>query len=125
VRTSGMARTPDVRFRPEFTTWSARFVVQYSELMSNETVIDLVDRAGSVGVGEWRPEKNGSFGTFEVKRHFGGKEIDEVRTLCSPILEPLVIPAWAMDAELTPDLIARLASPDQSNGAEDEEEVGT
>ena len=31
-------------------------------------ILNLLQRAGfSQGLGEWRPERNGDFGTFEVK----------------------------------------------------------
>jgi hypothetical protein len=48
--------------------------------------------------------------------------MEEVRKICAPILEPLRIPDWAIDAELTPELLTRLASPEAT---EQEQEVGT
>lgn len=60
----------DIRYRPEFSEWSANIEMHFdSDLLSENDVLNLVDRAGfSVGIGEWRPEKNGEFGTFEVDR---------------------------------------------------------
>jgi len=119
VRTSGMSRTPDVRFRPAFDEWSVRVVIEYSDTLAVQTVIDLVQRAGSVGLGEWRPEKDGVFGTFKIERAITlMKEITEVRKACSVSLVPLVIPPWAMDLEISPDLMRRIAN---SNTEEDEE----
>ena len=111
VRLGGIARTPDVRFRPMFENWRARLIITYSDALKVESVIDLLTRAGKVGVGEWRPEKDGTFGTYKVLRNITDeKELEEVRELCSPQLKPLVIPDWAMDAELTPDVMAKIAA---------------
>ena len=57
----------DLRYRPQFDSWSATLLVQYvPTLINEESVIALTDAAGMVGVGEWRPEKSGTFGTFEL-----------------------------------------------------------
>ena len=63
----GMAQT-DLRYRPEFTGWRVKVSAQIdSSLLTVQNVIDLTNRAGfSVGIGEWRPEKGGEFGRFEV-----------------------------------------------------------
>ena len=38
------------------------------EMMQIDTIINLLNRAGfGVGIGEWRPEKDGQFGRFRVK----------------------------------------------------------
>lgn len=113
VRTSGMTRTPDVRFRPRFDDWKARILLEFADSMAVQTVVDLLDRAGSVGVGEWRPERSGTFGTFSVTRHIDDQqEIAEVMTECSVPLKALVIPEWAMNAEIDPELLKRIASED-------------
>jgi len=51
-----------------FEEWSIRIPLQVDEgNLSLQNVIDLITRAGfSVGIGEWRPEKGGEFGRFEV-----------------------------------------------------------
>lgn len=109
VRTAGMNRTPDVRFRPSFNGWGARIVIQFSDTLSIQSVVDLLHRAGTVGVGEWRPEKDGTFGTFKVVRAIESvKEIDEVRASCEPQLVPLKIPDWALDADIDPALLAKV-----------------
>lgn len=101
-------RQPDVRFRPSFLDWKARLCIQYADLLNAQSVIDLLNRAGSVGVGEWRPEKNGTFGTYRVERLIGDKkEIAEVRDLCSVPLVPLVIPEWALDLDIDPLVLAK------------------
>ena len=58
----------DLRYRPEITNWSATLRISYdSALISPEQIANLFYRAGySVGVGGWRPEKDGDFGRFTV-----------------------------------------------------------
>jgi len=62
------ANQTDIRYRPQFTEWRANIVAQIdSELLRPEDIVNLVNRAGfSVGIGEWRPEKGGEFGRFEL-----------------------------------------------------------
>jgi len=120
VRTSGMARTPDVRFRPEFVGWKARMVIQFSDQLSVATVVDLLNRAGGVGVGEWRPEKDGTFGTFRVVRNITApEEVAEVREACAIALVSLRIPEWALDADIDPELLRKIAGSDGGSGEEE------
>jgi len=66
----------DLRYRPYFYKWALTFEVELdAELMKTDTFINLLDRAGfGVGIGEWRPEKGGEFGRFEVDSSFKIKE---------------------------------------------------
>lgn len=124
VRTSGMSRTPDVRFRPRFEGWSIRLVIEFSDLFRVQTVVDLLNRAGSVGLGEWRPEKDGTYGTFRVTRHISDKkEIAEVMSMCRPGLKPLVIPDWAMNADIKPELLAKIVAGERGEETEEDEEA--
>lgn len=108
VRTAGIGRMPDVRFRPAFGGWKARIVIQYADTLATQTVVDLLHRAGKVGVGEWRPEKNGTFGTFRVCRHIeSANEIAEVHAECAVPLVSLKIPEWALDADIDPEILRR------------------
>lgn len=119
TRTSGIGRTPDVRFRPSFQNWKARLIIQFADTLTVQTVVDLLNRAGQVGVGEWRPEKNGSFGTFKVTRHISDpKELGEVEAECAVALIPLRIPEWALDMEIDPTVLQKIFS---SQGQEAEE----
>ncbi len=63
----GMGGT-DLRYRPEFTEWTTSLEVTYvRSMLTYESVLSLVNAGGmGVGVGEWRPEKRGDFGTYEV-----------------------------------------------------------
>lgn len=58
----------DLRYRGFFPHWCAKLRVKYIQSnISAEQVVNLVNLAGfSVGIGEWRPEKDGFCGTFEV-----------------------------------------------------------
>jgi len=61
-------QTTDIRYRGEFREWSADLSFHYNAaVISLETLAALIQLAGfSVGVGEWRPEKSGTYGTFEI-----------------------------------------------------------
>jgi hypothetical protein len=58
----------DLRYRPEFSEWSATLeVIFVRSALTQESVVSLIDAGGmGVGVGEWRPEHRGDFGTFEI-----------------------------------------------------------
>lgn len=58
----------DLRYRPEFREWSADLEVIYvTSLLTRASVLSLIDAGGmGVGVGEWRPERDGDFGTFRI-----------------------------------------------------------
>ena len=59
----------DLRYRPYFDQWSVNFMVEIDEdLLTANDLFNLINRAGfGVGIGEWRPEKNGENGRFRVK----------------------------------------------------------
>jgi len=63
----GMGGT-DLRYRPEFTEWSTTVEITYvRSMLTRESVLSLLDAGGmGVGVGEWRPEKKGDFGTYQI-----------------------------------------------------------
>lgn len=60
--------TADIRYRGEFKEWKAELEIRYNEsALSPAQITNLLNIAGfGVGVGEWRPEKDGSFGMFHV-----------------------------------------------------------
>lgn len=67
VVTVGRAGT-DLRYRPEFAEWSTSIEVVYvTSAITRGSVLSLIDAGGmGVGVGEWRPERSGDFGTYRV-----------------------------------------------------------
>lgn len=60
--------TADLRYRPEFSEWHAKLLVRYNaNVLSESQILNLLNVAGfAVGVGEWRPEKDGQYGMFHV-----------------------------------------------------------
>lgn len=60
--------TADIRYRAEFLQWRAKVRISFNKrALSVEQIINLFNLAGfGVGVGEWRPEKDGQFGRFHV-----------------------------------------------------------
>ena len=63
-----VSMTSDIRYRGEFRQWAVDLPLRFNAAaLSLEQIVALFHVAGfSVGVGEWRPEKNGQYGTFEV-----------------------------------------------------------
>lgn len=61
--------TADIRYRGEFKEWTAELIIRYNpNVMSAEQIVNLINMGGFAnGIGEWRPSKDGSFGTFHVK----------------------------------------------------------
>ena len=60
--------TADIRYRGQFTAWRTTIAIEYLPFaITPEQLINLFDLAGfGVGVGEWRPERDGQFGRFHV-----------------------------------------------------------
>jgi hypothetical protein len=60
--------TADIRYRGEFKTWRTTLDIRYNaNVLSEEQIVDLFNTAGfAIGVGEWRPQRDGSFGMFHV-----------------------------------------------------------
>jgi hypothetical protein len=63
----GMGGT-DLRYRGEFLDWSTTLNVTYVQsTLSEESVLALVEAGGRfVGVGEWRPDRKGQNGTYQI-----------------------------------------------------------
>lgn len=60
--------TADIRYRPEFVEWRIPVTLKINaSIISPEQVANLLNIAGfGVGIGEWRPERNGQYGRFHV-----------------------------------------------------------
>lgn len=60
----------DLRYRGEFKNWYIDCTIEYNAngAMSLEQIINCINAGGyTVGIGEWRPEKDGNFGMFHVE----------------------------------------------------------
>lgn len=60
--------TSDIRYRGEFPEWKVTFTIRYNaNVLSLEQLLNLFNTAGfAIGVGEWRPQRDGSYGMFHV-----------------------------------------------------------
>jgi hypothetical protein len=58
----------DIRYRGEFKKWKATFDIRFNpSVLSAEQIVNLFNIAGfAVGVGEWRPQKDGSYVMFHA-----------------------------------------------------------
>lgn len=58
----------DLRYRPEYSEWATSLEVIYvRSMLTRDSVLSLIDAGGlGVGVGEWRPERGGDFGTYQI-----------------------------------------------------------
>lgn len=63
----GMGKA-DIRYRGEFRRWRATLTIRYiARVLSAEQIVNLFNTAGfAIGVGEWRPQRDGSYGMFHV-----------------------------------------------------------
>ena len=61
--------TSDIRYRGQFNNWYTDLILEYNVngQYSLENIINMINAGGyACGIGEWRPEKDGQFGTFHV-----------------------------------------------------------
>ena len=60
----------DIRYRPEFKKWSTILNIEFNDnVLKADSVLQLLMAAGqNVGVGDWRPERNGTFGTWLISK---------------------------------------------------------
>lgn len=61
--------TADIRYRPEFKQWKVQLPIKYNaDKISLDQLVNIFNLAGfGVGVGEWRPERDGQYGMFHVE----------------------------------------------------------
>lgn len=61
--------TADIRYRGEFRNWWAELKITYNKngQHSLEQIVNIINAGGFVcGIGEWRPERDGQFGSYHV-----------------------------------------------------------
>ena len=68
ARLSGMGRTPEMRYRPEYENWGVELdIVLNPQVVSIGQLGSMFQAAGhGVGIGDYRPERDGDAGTFEM-----------------------------------------------------------
>jgi len=68
VRLSGPSRSAEMRYRPEYFPWGVELnVVINPQVISFGQLLSMYQAAGhGVGIGDYRPERNGDCGTFDV-----------------------------------------------------------
>jgi hypothetical protein len=71
--------TADIRFRAQFTTWGTVLPVTLNEsMLSLDQLVNLFNAAGfGIGIGEWRPQRDGQFGRFRVASETESKQLNE------------------------------------------------
>lgn len=54
-------------YRPRFDKWTIELRLSYwPSLISTSALVSLLVAAGEIGIGSWRPENGGTFGTFII-----------------------------------------------------------
>ena len=69
VRVGGLSKSADIRYRGEFRDWQIPLRLKYNAegKYSLEQILNCVNFGGFVvGIGEWRPERDGQMGMFEL-----------------------------------------------------------
>lgn len=70
VRVGGISKTADIRYRAMFTNWYMDLQIQYNKngTITPEQIVNLINLGGfTCGIGEWRPEKDGAYGMYQVE----------------------------------------------------------
>lgn len=97
VRLSGIGRTPDIRFRAEYLGWSVDLVIEFNpRLLTPDQLLYLLREAGSsVGICEWRIQKDGNYGAFSVET-LDESQIPEIVADCKVPPKAVELPDWVM-----------------------------
>jgi len=68
VRLAGVGRTPEMRYRPEYSDWGVVLdIILNPQVISFAQLASMFQAAGhGVGVGDYRPERDGDCGTFDI-----------------------------------------------------------
>lgn len=66
--TVGIGTSKVLRWRPMFPEWAMNVSITYvATSIDRSSVLSLVEAGGlGVGIGDWRPEKSGTFGTYRI-----------------------------------------------------------
>lgn len=69
VRVGGASKTASFSYRAEFKSWHTVLTIRFNKnVISAEQIANLFRLGGFAnGVGDWRPARNGNFGTFHIE----------------------------------------------------------
>lgn len=97
VRLSGIGRTPDIRFRAEYLGWSVDLVIEYNpRMLTPDELMYLLREAGSsIGICEWRIQKDGNYGAFAIEP-LGEELIPGIVADCKVPPKSIELPEWVM-----------------------------
>jgi hypothetical protein len=118
VRTSGISRAPDVRFRAMYTGWSVDLVIQFdARLITLDEIMYLARGAGtSIGICEWRIQKDGIYGSFEVEP-LADTQVAAIVKACAIPPKAMVLPEWVMrEINTDEDLKEAIAAAKRASG---------
>ena len=62
--------TADLRYRGEFKNWYIDLILEYNKDgdVTLEQLLNVLNAGGySCGIGEWRPERDGTFGRYHIE----------------------------------------------------------
>jgi hypothetical protein len=70
----------DIRYRAQFTRWGVQLPITLNVgLLSWEQIVNLFNAAGfGIGIGEWRPQRDGQFGRFRLATAAEERELQEL-----------------------------------------------
>ena len=107
VRSSDMAKTPDVRTRPVFSRWACEIDIQYVlNPLNDAAIVNLLGAAGIiVGVGDGRPQRGMGFGKFRIAPEDDPEFAEIVETGARAVQQAAFDKPQAFDAE-TEELMA-------------------
>lgn len=76
---NSFSKVADLRYRPEYFDWSVQIILRYMpNVVTLDQALTYLQLAGQcIGVGEWRPQRNGVHGTFRVEDCLVGAAILE------------------------------------------------
>ena len=60
----------DLRYRAQFNEWYMEMILEFNDggEYTLDQIINVINAGGfGVGIGEWRPEKDGNFGRYHIE----------------------------------------------------------
>lgn len=82
IRLGGIDKTPDIRFRVILPQWATKITVRYVTPILNHVIVSKMLAAAGVinGLGDWRPQKGGNYGQFEIVMEDDPRYVEVVKS---------------------------------------------